>query len=565
MTHDVFISYSNKDKPIADAICANLEAGGIRCWIAPRDITPGLDWPTAIANAISASRLMVLVFSANSNSSNEVGRELILAANKNLIIIPFKIDNIAPEPGKEYYLARTHWLDAVNPPTQEQIDQLLGYARSFMAVQASPATTQPATETGSPGKEMIQPPTRVTPAPSWRSKSGWKRKWLWGIPIVTAIVAGSTFFIQFFDLISKPVSPTITPAPVLSPIAVSPTVMHPLSTVPPTATVTLQATSTITAPTAVNTVGANIWTGIGPTGRWITALAIDPKTPATLYAGTDDGLYKSTDSGGNWSKVGTGLTDPAIYALAIDPVNPTTLYAGTGNQLTNKKIVGVFKSTDGGANWSASNAGLPDATMRVIAVDPLTPGTLYAGGAGVFKSTDGGVNWKETWPGSDIRALVINPKAPAIVYVGTWGGGVIKSTDGGGNWVSTNLKSPYIYSLVMDPATPTTLYVSTSSIFKNTGGVFKSTDGGESWNAANTGLTGDLISVLTIDPLTPTTLYAAVAFTGVFKSTDSGDSWIPDKVAQLGFYLNALAIDPKSPNILYAGPESNAGVYVIHQ
>jgi len=64
MTHDVFISYSSKDKPIADAICANVEATGIRCWIAPRDIAPGEDWPTAITKTISHSRILVLVFSA---------------------------------------------------------------------------------------------------------------------------------------------------------------------------------------------------------------------------------------------------------------------------------------------------------------------------------------------------------------------------------------------------------------------------------------------------------------------------------------------------------------------
>jgi hypothetical protein len=125
MAHDVFISYSSRDKPIADAICANIEASGIRCWIAPRDIAPGEDWPAAIATAISESHVMVLVFSAHSNASEDVGREIILAANHRLVIIPFKIDNIEPEPGKQYYLARTHWLDAVNPPTQAQIDALV--------------------------------------------------------------------------------------------------------------------------------------------------------------------------------------------------------------------------------------------------------------------------------------------------------------------------------------------------------------------------------------------------------------------------------------------------------
>ena len=87
------------------------------------------------------------------------------------------------------------------------------------------------------------------------------------------------------------------------------------------------------------------------------ALAIDPVTPTTLYAGTDGGgVFKSTDGGGNWSAINTGLTNTYVYALAIDPVTPTTLYAGTYD--------GVFKSTDGGENWNAVNTGL--ANTRVI-------------------------------------------------------------------------------------------------------------------------------------------------------------------------------------------------------
>lgn len=106
----------------------------MRCWIAPRDIAPGEDWPTAITQAIAQSRIMVLVFSASSNSSEDVGRELFLASNHKLIIIPFKIENIEPEPGKQYYLARTHWLDAMNPPTQEQITILVRRVKSILSV-----------------------------------------------------------------------------------------------------------------------------------------------------------------------------------------------------------------------------------------------------------------------------------------------------------------------------------------------------------------------------------------------------------------------------------------------
>jgi hypothetical protein len=143
MTHDVFISYSNRDKPIADGICANLETAGVRCWIAPRDIAPGEDWPTAITRAITHSRVMVLVFSAHSNSSEDVSRELFLAANSKLVIIPFKIDNIEPEPGKQYYLARTHWLDAINPPTQEQIHALIDCVKTVIPLHGNPKIETP--------------------------------------------------------------------------------------------------------------------------------------------------------------------------------------------------------------------------------------------------------------------------------------------------------------------------------------------------------------------------------------------------------------------------------------
>lgn len=141
MAHDVFISYSHKDQPVADGICAKLEADGLRCWIAPRDIGPGEDWPTAIATGIAGSKVMVLVFSQNSNMSEEVSRELYLAANSKVIIIPFVIENVKPEAGKEYYLGRTHWLDAMNPPTNEQIGRLNERVRSLMKETGMPVAS----------------------------------------------------------------------------------------------------------------------------------------------------------------------------------------------------------------------------------------------------------------------------------------------------------------------------------------------------------------------------------------------------------------------------------------
>ncbi len=101
-----------------------------------------------------------------------------------------------------------------------------------------------------------------------------------------------------------------------------------------------------------NTFGQDQWTPVGLEGGYVTALAINPNTPDTLYAGTQNsGVFKSTDGGAIWNLVNTGLTNTTVNALAIDPMTPNTLYAGTGR--------GVFKSTDGGANWTALMSGFP--------------------------------------------------------------------------------------------------------------------------------------------------------------------------------------------------------------
>lgn len=162
MTNEVFISYSHHDKLIADGVCANLESAGIRCWIAPRDIAPGHDWPTAISEAIKHSRVMVLIFSSRSNASKDVGRELILASNSNCIIVPFKIENVEPEPGKEYYLARTHWLDAMDPPTQEQVDKLVKCVHALL-VEAGVELAHIPPVIRLPVTEVVQPPASITP------------------------------------------------------------------------------------------------------------------------------------------------------------------------------------------------------------------------------------------------------------------------------------------------------------------------------------------------------------------------------------------------------------------
>ena len=119
--HDVFISYSSKDYNVAKAVCHRLEENNIRCWIAPRDIKPGDIWADAINHAIKHSKVFVLIFSKNSNSSNQVSKELTLAVNSHLMIFPLKIAEVLPTGAFEYYLSDTHWLDAINEPLDNSI------------------------------------------------------------------------------------------------------------------------------------------------------------------------------------------------------------------------------------------------------------------------------------------------------------------------------------------------------------------------------------------------------------------------------------------------------------
>src|SRR3954464_537249 len=133
--YDVFISYSSADKPAADAVCAALEAKRWRCWIAPRDVLAGSEWGGAIVEAIERSRLMVLVYSSHANQSQQVIREVERAVNKNLPLIPFRIDAAAPSKNMEYFLSASHWLDAMNAPMEQHLEKLNNAVKALLTLQ----------------------------------------------------------------------------------------------------------------------------------------------------------------------------------------------------------------------------------------------------------------------------------------------------------------------------------------------------------------------------------------------------------------------------------------------
>jgi hypothetical protein len=144
MAHDVFISYSSKDKVTADAVCATLERHGIRCWIAPRDILPSAEWGASIINAIGASKVMVLIFSANANGSPQILREVERAVNRGVAILPFRIEDVPPKESLEYFIGAVHWLDALTPPLESHIGELAGTIQLLLSrMEAKAAPSEP--------------------------------------------------------------------------------------------------------------------------------------------------------------------------------------------------------------------------------------------------------------------------------------------------------------------------------------------------------------------------------------------------------------------------------------
>ena len=134
MAHDVYISYSTEDAHIANLVCNKLETDGVRCWMAPRDIEPGEITGSAIVGAIGSAKIFLLIFSGNSNRSGNVLKEIEIASNSGVLILPYKIDSSSPVEALHYYLASIHWIDAVDSDMEQSAERLRSYVRGLLGV-----------------------------------------------------------------------------------------------------------------------------------------------------------------------------------------------------------------------------------------------------------------------------------------------------------------------------------------------------------------------------------------------------------------------------------------------
>ena len=294
-----------------------------------------------------------------------------------------------------------------------------------------------------------------------------------------------------------------------------------------------------------------------------TTVALAPGTPSTLFVGTavaksgqPTGVFKSTDAASSWAPANVGLTALDVSRIAAVPSAAGTLYAGTQ--------AGMFKTTDGGASWTRSSSGIPGtiggfaARIGGIAVHPTDPSVVYAaaGGNKVYRSTNAGAAWLPLGSGlpTTVGDVAVDPLMPATLYAGggdIFGGpgGIFKSTDGGDNWslLAREAFGGWAGLITPSPTTPgTVLAVTSTTGLRN---LVRSTNGGATWSD-----TGIEVVDLAFDPVNASTVYAAgpVSATRLQRSTDNGTTWTPIHDG-LPSQVTAVVVHPTEPSTLYAG------------
>ncbi|MBB5690175.1 hypothetical protein FHS88_002308 [Roseomonas alkaliterrae] len=178
MPHDVFLSYASADRAAAAAVCAALEARGIVCWMAPRDVKAGADWGEAILTAIGRAHAMVLILSRHTAGSVHVRNEVVTAVSQGLALVPVRIEDCQPGGALRLHLAGAHWLDVFPPPLEPHADALAAGVRLALAADATveipraqaaamvaAARASQAGRPAPPGTPMPAPPRPAAPTP----------------------------------------------------------------------------------------------------------------------------------------------------------------------------------------------------------------------------------------------------------------------------------------------------------------------------------------------------------------------------------------------------------------
>ncbi len=250
MAHDVFVSYASGDKPVADAVCSTLEAHGVRCWIAPRDVVPGMHYGEAIIDAINECRIMVLVFSSKANMSGHIPKEIERAVSKGVTVMPLRIEDVVPAKSLDYFIGSVHWLDALTPPLESHLQLLAANVQTLLS--RAPRGSEPFLRPPVPPPAQPNVPVpshRTTALPVAPSRSTWIFAVIGGLVL---IILGLGFVVIRSLYQAAPQTPkTVATLPVTQPPApTSPAPVTPQgrTAVNPPATTAPATIPTVTTP-----------------------------------------------------------------------------------------------------------------------------------------------------------------------------------------------------------------------------------------------------------------------------------------------------------------------------
>ncbi|MBP6828261.1 MAG: glycosyl hydrolase, partial [Saprospiraceae bacterium] len=228
-----------------------------------------------------------------------------------------------------------------------------------------------------------------------------------------------------------------------------------------------------------------------PTGKGrINTVAFHPSDVNTLFVGSPSGgIWKSTNGGANWISLSSNIPYLGVSAILINPSNPNIIYIGTGDRDSEDAPgVGVYKSTDGGATWAPANTGMGNATVGMMVMHPSDPNIIIAATYdGIFKTTNGGASWTQTLAG-DFRDVKFKPGDPTIMYATRMitPSAFYRSTDTGNNWAQVTTPTSGVGSRMVIGVSPANAgYVYLVQI-KDIDGTFKallrSTDSGQTFS-----------------------------------------------------------------------------------
>jgi photosystem II stability/assembly factor-like uncharacterized protein len=293
-------------------------------------------------------------------------------------------------------------------------------------------------------------------------------------------------------------------------------------------------------------------------GEAIHAMTQSKYEPSVMLIGTKTGVFRSTDSGENWTKLASTTMPTDANSMQFDPENYSTMYVGTTWR--------PYKSTDAGKTWKLIKDGMiDDSDVFAIDIDQFDSNRVIASAcSGIYISDNKGEKWRKAQgiPSTSrrTRAIIFHPSKKGTVYAGTTEG-FWMSSDGGVTWGLTTTRALEINSIAVHPDRPDRVFIGTNNY-----GVMVSNDGGKSFAQANGNFSSRFTWRMKADIQKPNRIYANTTNTAtgggfVFISDDSGKTWTPStkNLTVSTDATNTLLQDKQNPNIIYLG--SNKGVY----